>query len=103
MGITPSQRPAREWPLLILTVGLVGAICFPLWQLLPVEESDVASPWSDPVRWGKLLLGPEQVVNYCCFIWAVFIIATRFWEMRRQRQAFALNLLPMEEGARILQ
>ena len=103
MGLTPSQKPAREWPLLILTIGLVGAICFPLWQMFPAEDSDVASPWSEPSRWAKLLLGPEQIVNYCCFLWAVFIIATRYWEVNRQRQAFALDLLPSEEGARILQ
>ena len=103
MSITPSQRPAREWPLLILTIGIVGAICVPLWQLFPTDEANAASPWSDPSRWARLLLGPEQVVNYCCFIWALFIIGTRFWEVRRQRLAFALDLLPSEEGSRILQ
>ena len=90
MGTTSSQKPSREWPLLILTIGLVGAVCFPLWQLFPAEASDIPSPWSEPARWAKLLLGPEQVVNYCCFIWAVFIITSRFLEVRRQRQAFAL-------------
>lgn len=103
MSVTPSQKPAREWPLLILTIGLVGAICVPLWQMFPGEDGDFASPWADPARWGKLLLGPEQIVNYCCFMWALFIISSRFWEVRRQRQAFALDLLPSEEGSRILQ
>ena len=36
MALTPTQRPTREWPLLLLTVALVGFICFPLAQgLLP--------------------------------------------------------------------
>lgn len=103
MGVAPSQKPSREWPLLILTVGLVGAVCVPLWQLFPSDSSDTVSPWSDPARWAKLLLGPEQVVNYCCFLWAVLILTTRYWEVSRQRQALALDLLPSEEGARILQ
>jgi len=103
MSITPTQKSAREWPLLILTIGLVGAVCFPLWQMFPAEDSEIVSPWADPARWGKLLLGPEQIVNYCCFIWAIFIIATRYWEVSRQRVAFGLDLLPSEEGARILQ
>ena len=33
MPITPSQRPTREWPLLVLALALVCTICFPLWQL----------------------------------------------------------------------
>ena len=92
----------RELPLLVLTIGLVGAICIPLWQLQ--ESTDTgASIWT-PHRWGQLLLGgPEQVLNYCCFLWGVFILVTRFWEVRRQRRAFQLDLLPLEEGARILQ
>ena len=32
MSLTPSQRPTREWPLLIFTLAIVGIICFPLWQ-----------------------------------------------------------------------
>ena len=32
MALTPSQRSTREWPLLVMTVALVGLICFPLWQ-----------------------------------------------------------------------
>lgn len=104
MAITPSQRPTREWPLLILTLGIVGLICFPLWQGLSSEDTALA-PWMNwtPERWGRLLLGPEQIACYCCFVWAAFILASRYLEVRRQRKAFSLGLLPTEEGARILQ
>jgi hypothetical protein len=49
-----------------------------------------------------MLLGPEQVACYVCFAWAGFILLSRYLELRRQRQAFGLGLLPTEEGARIL-
>ena len=32
MALTPSQRPTREWPLLVLALALVCAVCIPLWQ-----------------------------------------------------------------------
>lgn len=32
MTFTPSQRPTREWPWLLLALALVGFICIPLWQ-----------------------------------------------------------------------
>lgn len=31
MPLTPSQRPTREWPLLLVTLALVGIIVYPLW------------------------------------------------------------------------
>jgi biopolymer transport protein ExbB/TolQ len=102
MTMTSTNKTMREGPLLVLTVGLVGLVCFPLWQMLDADESVAASAWTSQ-RWMRLLLGPEQIINYCCFIWAMFILITRFWEIKRQRQAFALDLLPTEEGARILQ
>jgi biopolymer transport protein ExbB/TolQ len=99
MPLTPSQRPTREWPLLILTVTLVGMIVFPLWQAFAGE-----SVWFDwpRERWAKLLLGPEQIACYCCFVWGLFIFLGRYWEARRQRGAFGLELLSTEEGTRIL-
>ncbi|MCI0681960.1 MAG: MotA/TolQ/ExbB proton channel family protein [Gemmataceae bacterium] len=101
MPLTPSQRSTREWPLLVMTIALVGIVCFPLWQ--NVGGSDAAS-WSSWTRerWGQLLLGPEQFACYVAFLWAFFIFASRFLETRRQRHAFAMGLLPVEEGARIL-
>ena len=103
MALTPSQRPTRELPLLILALTLVGAVCFPLWGALaePGGGSPMWSSW-DAERWGRLLFGPEQIACYCCFTWAGFILLSRLLEVRRQRTAFGLGLLPTEEGARIL-
>jgi biopolymer transport protein ExbB/TolQ len=102
MSITPTHRPTREWPLLILAVALVGAVCVPLWQWS--AGSDGGSPWGHwtPERLGRLFLGPEQIACYCAVTWAGFILLGRFWEVQRQRRAFGLGLLPTEEGARIL-
>src|SRR5713101_727262 len=102
MAITPSQRPTREWPLLILTLGIVGLICFPLWQGMSADES--LNPWASwtAERWGRLLFGPEQIACYCCFTWAAFILLSRYLEVYRQRRAFQLGLLPTDEGVRIL-
>jgi biopolymer transport protein ExbB/TolQ len=99
MPLTPSQRPTREWPLLILTVALIGMIVYPLWQAYAGD-----SVWFDwpSERWAKLLLGPEQIACYCCFVWGLFIFLGRYWEARRQRGAFGLELLSTEEGTRIL-
>jgi biopolymer transport protein ExbB/TolQ len=103
MALTPSQRPTREWPLLILTVALVGVVFVPLAQAVSGEPSALAA-WAnwDAHRWAQLLLGPAQFACYCCFTWAAFILLGRYLELRRQRQAFELPLLPTEEGARIL-
>src|SRR5947208_2209218 len=102
MPLTPTQKPTREWPLLILTLGLVGIVCFPLWQMLAPENTVGWASWGAE-RWGRLLLGPEQIACYVCFVWGCFILGSRYLEVRRQRQAFALGLLPLEDGARILQ
>jgi hypothetical protein len=103
MALTPSQRQIREWPLLLLTVAVVGAVCLPLWQTL-APDGNTANPWInwDRERWGRLLLGPEQIACYCCFLWAALIVASRYMEVRRQRQALTMGLLPTEEGVRIL-
>lgn len=102
MALTPSQKPTREWPLLILTLGLVGLICFPLWQGLGGDPFEQYVAW-DQSRWARLLLGPEQIACYCCFVWALFILMSRYLEVRRQRSGFSMGFLPTEEGARILQ
>jgi hypothetical protein len=103
MALTPSLRPTREWPLLLLTLAVVGLICIPLSQGLLTD--DTVNPWVnwDAERWGRLLLGPEQILCYVCFMWAALIVLSRYMEIRRQRKAFTLPLLPTEEGARILQ
>ena len=103
MPLTPTHRPTREWPLLVLAMALVCAICIPLWQWSSAGQSggDQWSRWT-PERLGRLLLGPEQIACYCCFTWAGFILLSRYTEVRRQRRAFHLGILPIEEGQRIL-
>lgn len=102
MALTPSTRSTREWPLLILTVAVVVAICLPVWQLLnPNDDVTFWSSWSGE-RWGRLLFGPEQIACYCCFTWACMILLSRYMEVRRQNRAFRMQLLPVDEGSRIL-
>src|SRR4051794_31167489 len=103
MALTPSQRPTREWPLLLLALAFVGAVFLPLAQGF-ADEHSALSAWTawDAGRWARLFLGPAQFACYCCFTWAAFILASRYLEVRRQRQAFTLPLLPTEEGTRIL-
>lgn len=101
MALTPSQRPTREWPLLVFTVVLVAAVVYPFWQHFAGNESVTWLDWSQE-RWAKLLLGPEQIACYGCFVWSMFIFMGRYHETYRQRGAFALNLLSTEEGTRIL-
>jgi hypothetical protein len=101
MSITPSRRPTREWPLLLLALALVGTICVPLWQWSGGAGGSQWSNWT-PERLGRLLLGPEQIACYCAFTWAGFILLSRYLEVRRQRAGFGLGLLPTEEGSRIL-
>jgi biopolymer transport protein ExbB/TolQ len=103
MALTPSHRPTREWPLLILTLGIVGLVCFPLYQGLVGDDETVGFGTWTSERWGRLLLGPEQIACYCCFVWASFILLSRYLELRRQRKAFSLGMLPVEPGTRILQ
>lgn len=101
MALTPSQKPTREWLLLFGAFGIVAAICVPLWRWSGQSEADFWAKWT-PERVGRLLLGPEQIAIYCCTVWAGFIILSRYSEVLRQRRAFDQDLLPTDEGARIL-
>lgn len=103
MSIPASQRPAREWFLLLLAVLIVGGIVAPFWQLFGGLESreQFAARWNQH-RLTQLFLGPEQVACYVCFVWAGLILQSRVREVWRQRTAFRLDLLPTDEGARIL-
>ncbi|MSR53417.1 MAG: biopolymer transporter ExbB [Gemmataceae bacterium] len=103
MSITPSQRPNREWLWLVLALLVVGGITIPLWQwAAPAENSpEYWARWT-PSRIAKLLLGPEQISCYLCFVWASFMLLNRYREVVRQRQAFSMEMLPTDEGARIL-
>lgn len=103
MTIPASHRPAREWLLLVLALVLVGGAAAPFWEILagPEARADWARKW-DAQRVTQLFLGPEQLACYVCFMWAVLILQSRYREVWRQRAAFRLELLPTEEGARIL-
>lgn len=103
MSIPASHRPAREWLLLLFALAAVGGVTVPLWRMTGGGESqaELLARWT-PDRLAKLFLGPEQVLCYVCAVWAGLILQSRYREVRRQRQAFHLDLLPTEEGARIL-
>lgn len=103
MSIAPSQKPHREWLWLLLAIGVVGGITVPLWQMAAPPESS-AEYWArwDRERIARLLLGPEQIGCYLCFVWAGLMLLNRYREVLRQRIAFQLELLPTDEGARIL-
>jgi biopolymer transport protein ExbB/TolQ len=103
MSIPASHRPTREWLLLVLALVLVCGVTAPLWQLTggPESREELAARWT-PARLSRLFLGFEQVLCYVCATWAGLILQSRFREVLRQRRAFALDLLPTEEGARIL-
>ena len=89
--------------LLILALVIVGAIVTPIWKLTGSTDfqAEFLDKWT-PERLSRLLLGPEQVACYLCFVWATLMLLSRSREVRRQRHAFGLELLPTDEGARIL-
>lgn len=102
MTFTPSQKPTREWPWLLLALALVGAVCIPLWQYTSAGQlQENFHKWT-PERIGRLLLGPEQILCYAMFVWACFILMSRWLEVQRQYRAFNLNLLDTEPGVCIL-
>lgn len=103
MSVPTSHRPAREWLLLLIALAIVAGVVAPLWQLAggPESRAELAARWT-PERLAQLFLGFEQVLCYVCAVWAGLILQSRFREVLRQRRAFGLELLPTEEGARIL-
>jgi biopolymer transport protein ExbB/TolQ len=103
MSVPSSRRNSREWLLLLAALVVVGVFVVPLSQMTGSVESRAQffSKWT-PERFGKLLIGPEQAICYVCFVWAGLILLERHLEVRRQRAAFKYELLPTEEGARIL-
>lgn len=103
MTIAPSQKPHREWLWLFLALVVVGGVTVPLWMWANPQEN-TAEYWArwTPQRIAKLLLGPEQIACYFCCVWAGLMLLNRYREVWRQRIAFQLDLLPTDEGARIL-
>jgi hypothetical protein len=88
------MRPTREWPLLILALTVVCAVCIPLWQWTAVGAEQAAGGRWTAERLARLFLGPEQIACYAAFTWGSFILLNRYREVRRQRRAFSLELLP---------
>ncbi len=103
MSVQSTHRPAREWVLFVVALVVVAAAVVPVWRFGGTAESrdEFLAKWT-PERVGRLLLGPEQAACYVCVTWAGLILVTRYREVRRQRKAFGLDLLPTDEGARIL-
>jgi biopolymer transport protein ExbB/TolQ len=83
---------------------MIAAICIPLWQWAGQSEAQTEffEKFRSRERLGRLLLGPEQIACYVCATWAGLIFWSRYAEVRRQRRAFHQDLLPTEEGARVL-
>jgi biopolymer transport protein ExbB/TolQ len=103
MTIRSPQRPTREWLWFTIALTVVVLAIAPVWQNFGTAESreELLAKWT-PERLGRLFIGPEQAACYVCFLWAGLILLSRHREVRRQRQAFRLELLPTEEGSRIL-
>ena len=101
MAMTPSQRPTREWPLLLSTLALVAMIVYPLWQAYGAEPTEGWFTW--PAQcWAKLLLGPEQIACYCCFVWGLFIFLDAIWNCACNASPFAWACSPPRTGLCIL-
>jgi biopolymer transport protein ExbB/TolQ len=87
----------------VLAVALVCAVCIPLYQWAAATSDDSGATFKlTPERLQQMLLGPEKIACYCAAAWGAFILLSRSLEIRRQRAVFGMNLLPTEEGARIL-
>ncbi|HMP59623.1 MAG TPA: MotA/TolQ/ExbB proton channel family protein [Gemmatales bacterium] len=100
MSVRRAFRLSPEGPLLILAVAAVAAVSLPLWQVAPTTPT--ASVWFGTERLTRLLLGPEQLLCYGCFIWAGLILLVRRRESVRQERALGLDLLPDDPTWRIL-
>jgi len=111
--LRPSHRRTHEGPLLVLAAALVCAACIPLHQWATAAKTAREETARESAAQGKeeglppptipeRLLGFEKVACYGAFVWGGFILIGHFLEVRRQRRAFDLDLLPTEEGTRIL-
>lgn len=101
-SVSGSKSGAKDGPLLLLAIALVGAICIPLWMSRHgMEDMSEGGKWTAE-RLSRLLLGPEQIICYMAFVWALFLLLARWLEVRQQRKAFGVDWLPTEPGIRIL-
>ncbi len=100
MNLRRSFQTLAEGPLFILALVIVAAISLPLMQAWSSGLTQ-SFPYSAD-RLARLLLGPEQILCYACFAWAVLILLSRVREVRRQRRAFQMDLLPTGADLRLL-
>lgn len=102
MAITQTLRPTREFPRLLLAAVVVAGVCYPLWHWANGPMPEGPDSLQRAYRIAGRLLQPEQIGCYACFVWAALILLGRYQEVCRQRRAFGLDLLPTDEGVRIL-
>ena len=86
----------------MIALVLVGGISITLISFcIPGQFSFSSDKWNQQ-RLLKLLLGPEQILCYIAFTWALLILFAKKAEVLRQSEAFSLNLLSHDSSHRIL-
>ena len=97
-----NNKAIKELPRLMIALVLVGGISITLISFcIPGQFSFSSDKWNQQ-RLLKLLLGPEQIVCYIAFTWALLILFAKKAEVARQSEAFSLNLLSHDSSHRIL-
>ena len=97
-----NNKAIKELPRLMIALVLVGGISITLISYcMPGQFSFSTDKWNQQ-RLLKLLLGPEQIVCYIAFTWALLILFAKKAEVLRQSEAFSLNLLSQDSSHRIL-
>ena len=97
-----NNKAIKELPRLMIALVLVGGISITLISYcVPGQFSFSSDKWNQQ-RLLKLLLGPEQILCYIAFTWALLILFAKKAEVLRQSEAFSLNLLSHDSSHRIL-
>ena len=97
-----NNKAIKELPRLMIALVLVGGISITLISFcIPGQFSFSSDKWNQQ-RLLKLLLGPEQILCYIAFTWALLILFAKKAEVARQSEAFSLNLLSQDSSHRIL-
>ena len=97
-----NNKSIKELPRLMIALVLVGGISITLISYcIPGQFSFSSDKWNQQ-RLLKLLLGPEQILCYIAFTWALLILFAKKTEVLRQSEAFSLNLLSHDSSHRIL-
>ena len=97
-----NNKAIKELPRLMIALVLVGGSSITLISFcIPGQFSFSSDKWNQQ-RLLKLLLGPEQILCYIAFTWALLILFAKKAEVLRQSEAFSLNLLSHDSSHRIL-